>query len=45
MFSGSPTVVHRAFLFFDAKAWPQSQTDLCMCTTVLHCGHTFLKLS
>ena len=35
-FSGSPTAVHRAFLFFDAKAWPQSQTDL------LHCGHTFL---
>ena len=21
-FSGSPTAVHRAFLFFDAKAWP-----------------------
>ena len=27
VFSGSPTAVHRAFLFFDAKAWPQSQTD------------------
>ena len=27
-FSDSPTVVHHAFLFFDAKAWPQSQTDL-----------------
>ena len=27
-FSGSPTAVHCAFLFFDAKAWPQSQTDL-----------------
>ena len=36
-----PTVVHRAFPFFDAKAWQQSQTDLFMCTTVLHCGHTF----
>ena len=34
-FSGSPTAVHRAFLFFDAKAWPQSQTDLftVTCTT------------
>ena len=42
-FSGSPTVVHRAFLFFDAKAWPQSQTDLFTCTTVLHCGNTFLR--
>ena len=42
-FSGSPTAVHRAFLFFDAKAWPQSQTDLFTCTTVLHCGHTFLR--
>ena len=31
------------FLFFDAKAWPQSQTDLFTCTTVLHCGHTFLR--
>ena len=31
-FSGSPTAVHRAFLFFDAKAWPQSQTDLFTCT-------------
>ena len=40
-FSGSPTAVHRAFLFFDAKAWPQSQTDLFTCTTVLHCGITF----
>ena len=26
-FSGSPTAVHHAFLFFDAKAWPQSQAD------------------
>ena len=42
-FSGSPTAVHRAFLFFDAKAWPESQTDLFTCTTVLHCGHTFLR--
>ena len=42
-FSGSPTAVHRAFLFFDAKAWPQSQTDLFTCTTVLHCGHTLLR--
>ena len=42
-FSGSPTAVHCAFLFFDAKAWPQSQTDLFMCSTVLHCGHTFLR--
>ena len=42
-FSGSPTAVHRAFLFFDAKAWLQSQTDLFTCTTVLHCGHTFLR--
>ena len=33
------------FPFFDAKAWPQSQTDLftVTCTTVLHCGHTFLR--
>ena len=37
------SAVHRAFLFFDAKAWPQSQTDLFTCTTVLHCGHTFLR--
>ena len=44
-FSGSPTAVHRAFLFFNAKAWPQSQTDLFTCTTLLHCGHNFLKLS
>ena len=42
-FSGSPTAVHSAFLFFDVKAWPQSQTDLFTCTTVLHCGHTFLR--
>ena len=41
--SGSPTAVHSAFLFFDAKAWPQSQTDLFTCTMVLHCGHTFLR--
>ena len=27
-FSGSPTAVHHAFLFSDAKAWPQSHTDL-----------------
>ena len=40
-FSGSPTVVHHAFLFFDAKAWQQSQTDLFTYTTVSHCGHTF----
>ena len=31
------------FPFFDAKAWPQSQTDLFTCTTVLHCAHTFLR--
>ena len=42
-FSGFPTAVHRAFLFFDAKAWPQSQTDLFTFTTVLHCGYTFLR--
>ena len=42
-FSGSPAAVHRAFLFLDAKAWPQSQTDLFTCTIVLHCGHTFLR--
>ena len=44
-FSGSLTAVHRACLFFDAKAWPQSQTDLftCRVTTVLHCEHTFLR--
>ena len=29
-----PTAVHCAFLFFDAKAWPQSQTDLFKCTMV-----------
>ena len=40
-FSGSPTVVHHAFLFFNAKAWQQSQTDLFTYTTVSHCGHTF----
>ena len=40
-FSGSPTAVHHAFLFFNAKAWPQSQTDLFTCTT--KCGHTFLR--
>ena len=33
------------FFFFNAKAWPQSQTDLFMWAMVLHCGHTFLKLS
>ena len=43
VFSGSPSAVHHAFLFFNVKAWPQSQTDLFMCTTVLHCGHTFLR--
>ena len=43
VFSGSPTAVHRAFLFFDTKACPQSQTDLFTCTTVLHWGHTFLR--
>ena len=41
-FSGSPIAVRSAILFFDMKAWPQSQTDLFTCTTVLHCGHTFL---
>ena len=41
--SGSPTAVHRAFLFFDVKARPQSQPDLFTCTTVLHGGHTFLR--
>ena len=42
-FLGSPTAVHCAFLFFNAKAWPQSQTDLFTYTMVLHCGHTFLR--
>ena len=42
-FSGSPTAVHCAFLFFNAKAWPQSQADLFTCTMVLHCRHTFLR--
>ena len=42
-FSGSPTAVHRTFSFFDAKAWPQAQTDLFTCTMVLHCGYTFLR--
>ena len=41
VFSVSPTAVCRAFLFFDAKVWPQSQTATC--TTILHCGHTFLR--
>ena len=41
-FSSSCTV-HRAFLFFNAKSWPQSQTDLFTCTTVLRCGRTFLR--
>ena len=27
-FSGSPTAVHRAFLFFDAKAWPVTNWPL-----------------
>ena len=35
--------VHCTFLFFDAKEWPQSQTDLFTCTMVLHCGHIFLR--
>ena len=43
VFSGSPTAVHHAFLFFDGKPWPQSQTDLFTCTMVLHCGHTYLS--
>ena len=42
-FSGFPTAAHQIFLFFDAKAWPQSQTDLFTCTMVLHCRHTFFK--
>ena len=42
VFSGSSTAVHCAFLCFDAKAWPQSQT-LFMCIMVLHCGHTVLR--
>ena len=42
--ASSPTAVHCVFLFFDVKAWPQSQTDLFTCTKVLHCGHTFLNL-
>ena len=42
-FSSSPTAVHFAFYFFDVKAWPQSQTDFFRCTTVLHCGHTFIR--
>ena len=28
----------------DAKVWPHLQTDFLTCTTVLHCGHTFLNL-
>ena len=32
-FSGSPTAVHHAFLFFNVKAWPQPQTVLFTCTT------------
>ena len=40
-FIGSPTAVHCVFLFFEAKAWPQSQTDLFTYTTVLHCGQNF----
>ena len=39
-FSGSPTAVHRAFLFFDAKAWPQSQTDLFTCTLWAYLSQT-----
>ena len=31
--ASSSTAVHRAFLFFDVKAWPQSPTDLFTCTT------------
>ena len=43
-FSGSPTAVHRAFTFSLMQLiWPQSQTDLFMCTTVLHCRHIFLR--
>ena len=41
--SQPPQQVHLAFLFFDVKAWPQSQTDFFTCTTVLHCGHTFIR--
>ena len=54
-FSGSPTAVHRAFLFFHEKAWSQSQTDLFMCTLwaclsqthrpiALHCMHYGITL-
>ena len=43
VFSGSPTAVHHAFLFFNTKACPQSKTDVFTCTMVLHCGHTFLR--
>ena len=39
--ASSTTAVHCAFLFFDVKAWPQSQADLFTCTTVLHCGIPF----
>ena len=42
-FSGSPNSSTPCFPFFDAKSWPQSQTELYTCTTVLHCGHTFLR--
>ena len=36
-----PNGATACFLFFDAKAWPQSQTYLL--PTVLHCVHTFLR--
>ena len=39
-FLGFTVFSGRAFLFFDAKAWPQSQTHLFTCSTVLHCGQS-----
>ena len=39
-FLGFTAFSGRAFLFFNAKAWPQSQTHLFTCTTVLHCGQS-----
>ena len=39
-FSGSPTAVHCAFLFFRCEGMASHKLT---CTTVLHCAHTFLR--
>ena len=43
--SQAPQQQYTVLSFIDVKAWPQSQTDLFRCSTVLHCGHTFLTVT